>query len=105
MGKSRHVFHMMTHIYTRLGQWEMCLQYGEVNVHYTHALDYLAYAYLQTGEDREVGQILKSAEQLQPERGDDVTARAYFAELLSITSGAEEPRSRIKEIRAFMKTG
>ena len=69
MGKSRHVFHMMTHIYTRLGQWEMCLQYGEVNIHYTHALDYLAYAYLQTGEDREVGQILKSAEQLQPEPG------------------------------------
>jgi tetratricopeptide (TPR) repeat protein len=76
-----HATHMMTHIYTRLGQWDkaiewntisadaawqMCLQYGEVNLHYTHALDYLAYAYLQTGEDREVGQILKSAEQLQP---------------------------------------
>jgi len=37
--------------------------------------------------------------------GDDVMARAYFVELLSITSGAEEPRSGIKEIRAFMKTG
>ena len=37
--------------------------------------------------------------------GDDVMASAYFVELLSITSGADEPRSRIKEIRAFMKTG
>ena len=37
--------------------------------------------------------------------GDDVMAKAYFVELLSITSGAEEPRSRIREIRAFMKTG
>lgn len=92
-----HAAHMMTHIYTRLGQWEkavewntisadaaweMCLQYGEVNVHYTHALDYLAYAYLQTGEDREAGQILKSAEQLQPpysETSRSATAYAFAA--------------------------
>jgi tetratricopeptide (TPR) repeat protein len=92
-----HATHMMTHIYTRLGQWDkavewntisadsawaLCLQYGEINVHYTHALDYLAYAYLQTGEDREVGQILKTAEQLEPpysETSRSATAYAFAA--------------------------
>ena len=92
-----HATHMMTHIYTRLGQWDkavkwntvsadsawaLCLQSGEINVHYTHALDYLAYAYLQTGEDREVDQILKTAEQLQPpfsETSLSATAYAFAA--------------------------
>lgn len=76
-----HAAHMMTHIYTRLGQWEkavewntisaeaalaLCVQSGEINMHYTHALDYLTYAYLQSGEDREAGKILKTANQLEP---------------------------------------
>ena len=76
-----HATHMMTHIYTRLGRWEkavewntisaetawaMCVASGEINIHYTHALDYLAYAHLQTGDDRAVLQILQEAEQLQP---------------------------------------
>ena len=92
-----HATHMMTHIYTRLGQWAkavewntisadsawaLCLEYGEINVHYTHALDYLAYAYLQTGEDREAGRILKTAEQLQPpysETSRSATAYAFAA--------------------------
>jgi tetratricopeptide (TPR) repeat protein len=92
-----HATHMMTHIYTRLGQWEkavewntisadaawdLCLQFGEINVHYTHALDYLAYAYLQIGKDREAGQVLKSAEQLQPpysETSRSATAYAFAA--------------------------
>ncbi len=92
-----HATHMMTHIYTRLGQWDkavewntisadaawdLCLQFGEINVHYTHALDYLAYAYLQIGKDLEAGQVLKSAEQLQPpysETSRSATAYAFAA--------------------------
>jgi len=92
-----HATHMMTHIYTRLGQWDkavewntisadsawdLCIQSGEINVHYTHALDYLAYAYLQIGEDWEVGEILKTAEQLQPpysETSRSATAYAFAA--------------------------
>lgn len=92
-----HAAHMMTHIYTRLGQWEkaiewntisadaawaLCLQSGEINVHYTHALDYLAYAYLQTGDDREVLQILETAEELQPpysETNRNASAYAFAA--------------------------
>ncbi|MDH3620583.1 MAG: tetratricopeptide repeat protein [Gammaproteobacteria bacterium] len=76
-----HATHMMTHIYTRLGQWEkaiewntqsadtawaMCLENGEVNSHYTHAMDYLAYAYLQTGNDSAALGIMRDAEELQP---------------------------------------
>ncbi len=76
-----HATHMMTHIYTRLGQWEkaidwnnisaesawdLCVQSGEISPHYTHSLDYLAYAYLQLGQDQEVLEILSKAEQLQP---------------------------------------
>lgn len=92
-----HATHMMTHIYTRLGQWDkaiewntisadaawaLCLQYGEINTHYTHALDYLAYAHLQAGEDHAVGQILQNAEQLQPpysETSRDGSAYAFSA--------------------------
>lgn len=92
-----HAAHMMTHIYTRLGQWgkaiewntisadaawSLCLQFGEINIHYTHALDYLAYAYLQTGDDREVLQILETAKELQPpysETNRDGSAYAFAA--------------------------
>jgi tetratricopeptide (TPR) repeat protein len=92
-----HAAHMMTHIYTRLGQWdksvewntissdaawELCLESGEINLHYTHALDYLAYAYLQTGEDSKANQVLQSAAQLQPpysETGSDASAYMFSA--------------------------
>lgn len=61
-----HATHMMTHIYTRLGEWEkavewnrksadaaweICVESGEISSHYTHALDYLVYAQLQMGAD------------------------------------------------------
>ena len=92
-----HATHMMTHIYTRLGQWEkaiewntqsadtawsMCLQYGEISAHYTHAMDYLAYAYLQTGNDSAALEIKRTAEQLQPpysETGINASAYAFAA--------------------------
>ena len=92
-----HAAHMMTHIYTRLGHWEkaiewntissdtalaLCLQNGEVNVHYTHALDYLAYAYLQKGNDSAALEIMRDAEELQPpysETGRTATAYAFSA--------------------------
>jgi tetratricopeptide (TPR) repeat protein len=92
-----HAAHMMTHIYTRLGLWEkaiewntisadaawnLCLQNNEINLHYTHALDYLAYAYLQTGEDLEVLKLLETAEELQPpysETNRNASAYAFAA--------------------------
>lgn len=59
-----HALHMPTHIFTRLGLWEESISWnrrsataaraqpieGAVSLHYLHALDYLAYAYLQLGQ-------------------------------------------------------
>lgn len=93
-----HATHMMTHIYIRLGQWDkaiewnsvssetawaMCVASGEINVHYTHAVDYLAYAYLQQGDDRAAEAILNDIGQLQlPYSATNKNATAYtFAAL------------------------
>jgi tetratricopeptide (TPR) repeat protein len=61
-----HALHMMSHIFTRLGHWAESAKWnrrsaraalvlseeiGAISVHYQHALDYLAYAYLQMGAD------------------------------------------------------
>lgn len=67
-----HALHMPTHIYTRRGLWEKSIEYnrrsaeaakklnasaGLTYLHYPHALDYLAYAYLQRGQYREADAI------------------------------------------------
>jgi tetratricopeptide (TPR) repeat protein len=67
-----HALHMPTHIFTRLGMWRESINMnkrsadaalkhpsgGAISLHYTHALDYLAYAYLQRGEDEKAQQVL-----------------------------------------------
>jgi tetratricopeptide (TPR) repeat protein len=67
-----HALHMPTHIFTRYGIWEESIAMnrrsadaalkhpvgGAISLHYTHALDYLAYAYLQRGEDKKAKQVL-----------------------------------------------
>lgn len=60
-----HALHMPTHIFTRRGQWAKSIEFnlrsadaarklseaaGTTNGHWTHALDYLVYAYLQRGQ-------------------------------------------------------
>ena len=59
-----HALHMPTHIFTRLGKWQESIDLnlrsaaaaqklpvnGAISLHYFHALDYLAYAYLQQSE-------------------------------------------------------
>lgn len=68
-----HALHMPSHIFTRLGNWDESIHWndrsakaalrmpldGKVSSHYFHALDYMVYAHLQKGEDREVEQILQ----------------------------------------------
>lgn len=60
-----HALHMPSHIYVRLGDWPSVIQWNRrsaeaalrqpvgdaVSHHYLHAIDYLAYAQLQRGED------------------------------------------------------
>jgi hypothetical protein len=63
-----HALHMPTHIFTRRGLWDKSIDFnrrsaeaarklglnaGALNGHYPHALDYMAYAYLQRGQYRE----------------------------------------------------
>ena len=67
-----HALHMPAHIFTRLGLWpesidmnrrsaDAALKHpanGKISLHYLHALDYLAYAYLQRGEDGKAQTVL-----------------------------------------------
>ena len=74
-----HALHMPTNIYTRLGFWEESIDLNlrsasaalkhpagnQISLHYLHALDYLAYAYLQRAEDAKAKEILNVLENLQ----------------------------------------
>ena len=76
-----HALHMPTHIFTRRGLWDKSIEFnrrsaeaarklglaaGALNGHLPHALDYLAYAYLQRGQYREADAI---RQQLAAQRG------------------------------------
>ena len=67
-----HALHMPTHIFTRRGLWDKSIEFnlrsaaaarklgetaGALNGHLPHALDYMAYAYLQRGQYREADAV------------------------------------------------
>jgi tetratricopeptide (TPR) repeat protein len=75
---SPHALHMPSHIFTRLGFWEDSISSnlasaaaarkdlqrtmpGAFSFDELHAMDYLAYAYLQTGQDAEARKIVEDA--------------------------------------------
>lgn len=75
---SPHALHMPSHIFTRLGLWEDSIRSnidsaaaarndlqrtmpGAFSFDELHAMDYLAYAYLQTGRDAEARKVLEEA--------------------------------------------
>jgi len=84
---SAHALHMPSHIFTRLGLWDedvaanissenAAKEYGRKNHlagawdEQLHAMDYLAYAYLQQARDREAGAVLaelKAIRKVNPE--------------------------------------
>jgi len=73
-----HALHMPTHIYTRLGKWQESIDLnlrsaaaawrlpvnGHISGQYFHALDYLAYAYLQQSEYEKVENMIASIDTL-----------------------------------------
>jgi tetratricopeptide (TPR) repeat protein len=75
-----HALHMPTHTFTRLGLWQESIDWnrrsadaalkhpvGEAkSLHYFHALDYLAYAYLQGAEDERAEAVLAELEAVEP---------------------------------------
>ena len=67
-----HALHMPSHIFTRLGLWEDSIasnlaardaahQQGDTGEE-LHAMDYLVYAYLQSGRDRDAAQVIEQLE-------------------------------------------
>ena len=73
-----HALHMPTHIFTRLGLWDESIDWNTrsaeaalnhpvgdaISTHYLHALDYLAYAYLQRGEDQNAARVAATVRDL-----------------------------------------
>jgi len=78
-----HALHMPSHIYVRVAKWDEVIDWNRraadaalelpddegISLHYSHALDYLMYGYLQRGRDdmaREVLRELREDEHHQP---------------------------------------
>ena len=68
-----HALHMPSHIFTRLGLWddsiasnlaasEAAHQQGDTGEE-LHAMDYLVYAYLQSGRDKDAAQVIQQLEE------------------------------------------
>ena len=63
-----HALHMPSHIFTRLGLWQECIESNTASARVAHrvgmageelhASDYLEYAYLQTGQDQQAKRVL-----------------------------------------------
>ncbi|MGB8473821.1 MAG: tetratricopeptide repeat protein [Candidatus Acidiferrum sp.] len=79
-----HALHMPSHIFTRLGLWQESIDSNLASAAAAkrnglvgdelHALDYLVYAYLQQGRDREALEILATLPKAQPDDASYFTA-------------------------------
>jgi tetratricopeptide (TPR) repeat protein len=60
-----HALHMPSHIYSMLGMWEESIKANQealvVFKGYVHAIDFMVYAHLQMGQDREAQQLMESS--------------------------------------------
>lgn len=76
-----HALHMPSHIFTRLGLWDDSIasniaakdaaeKLGETGEE-LHAMDYLVYAYLQNGQDREAAQVIQQLKEMQTQQAGD----------------------------------
>jgi hypothetical protein len=90
-----HALHMPSHTYTRLGDWQASIdtnlasaaaaQAAGQPADILHASDYLIYAYLQTGQDKAAGELVKTSietfRQFDPARatGAAPPSAAYYA--------------------------
>jgi tetratricopeptide (TPR) repeat protein len=70
-----HALHMPSHIFTRLGLWDDSIasntaardaahQQGDTGEE-LHAMDYLEYAYLQSGRDQQAAQVVQQSKEMQ----------------------------------------
>lgn len=91
---SAHAVHMPSHIFARLGLWQEDIQAnlksvalteksGEMYMHghELHAMHFLIYAYLQTGQDEAAKQMVEKSKEIlssAPANGDDNGMLEYF---------------------------
>jgi tetratricopeptide (TPR) repeat protein len=91
---SAHAVHMPSHIFARLGLWQEDIQANLKSValtqqsgamymggHELHAMHFLLYAYLQTGQDEAAKHVLEQAKQIvaaAPTNGDDTGMLEYY---------------------------
>ena len=91
---SAHAVHMPSHIFARLGFWQDDIQANLKSValtqhsgamymrgHELHAMHFLLYAYLQTGQDDAAKQVVEQAKQIvstPPGNGDDTGMLEYY---------------------------
>ena len=93
---SAHAVHMPSHIFARLGLWQEDIDANLKSVglieaqksgamymggHELHAMHFLLYAYLQTGQDVKAKQILEQAQQIiaaAPKDGEDTGMLEYY---------------------------
>jgi tetratricopeptide (TPR) repeat protein len=88
-----HALHMPSHIFTRLGLWQESIEMNQraataalanpvdntISLHYLHALDYLAYAYLQRADDAQAQQVLQTIQSLNKPAQVHVASAYTFA--------------------------
>jgi tetratricopeptide (TPR) repeat protein len=91
--ESSHALHMTSHIFTRLGLWAESIEFnrraaaaasartpaGAVSAQQLHALDYLAYAWLQTGNDAAARNVLEQVRALVPPYENNSATAYVFA--------------------------
>lgn len=82
---SAHAQHMPSHIFTRLGLWDESIKSNLKSQaaartldQRLHAMDYLAYAYLQEGQDREAERVLEDLNGIRSD-GPTIFTSAYAA--------------------------
>ncbi len=93
-----HALHMPSHIFTRLGLWddsinsnlaarEAAHQQGDTGEE-LHTMDYLMYAYLQSGRDKEAAQILQQLQSMPRVNESDFKV-AYASTAMPVRSAVE----------------
>ena len=91
---SAHAVHMPSHIFARLGLWQEDIQANLKSValnqksgamymhgHELHALHFLLYAYVQTGQDEAAKRVVEQSKQIlaaAPTNGDDTGMLKYY---------------------------
>ncbi len=91
--ENAHALHMTSHIFTRVGSWEESIDYntrsadaaaqhpinGATSHHHLHAVDYLAYAYLQRAQDDRAEEVLDHLAALEGPVVDHAASAYAFA--------------------------